>query len=111
MGTNPKATIDTHRKRKKQPKHNSKDGHQTTREENRGREEKWPTKTNSKQLRKKQGEHASISVHNYLKCKWVQCSKQKKTWNDCLATEWDIYMYTHPHMQISIYVHIWICCL
>ena len=45
--------IDTHTKKKKQPKHNTKDGHQTTREENkRGRDEKRPTKTNSKQLRK-----------------------------------------------------------
>ena len=39
--------------KKKQPKHNTKDGHQTTREENkRGREEKRPTKTSPKQLRK-----------------------------------------------------------
>ena len=54
MGTaNPKATIDTHTKKKKQPKHNTKDGHQTTREENKRRsEEKRPTKTNPKQLRK-----------------------------------------------------------
>ena len=78
MGTNPKATIDTHRKRKKSPKHKSKDGHQTIREENRGREEKRLTKTNSKQLRKRHEEHTSIPVHNYLKCKWIQCSKQKK---------------------------------
>ena len=42
MGTaNPKTTIDTHTKKKKQPKHNTKDGHQTTRDENkRGRKEK-----------------------------------------------------------------------
>ena len=42
MGTaNPKTTIDTHTKMKKQPKHITKDGHQTTREDNkRGREEK-----------------------------------------------------------------------
>ena len=54
MGTaNPKITIDTQTKRKKQARHNTKDGHQTTREENkRGREEKRPTKTNPKQLRK-----------------------------------------------------------
>ena len=31
---NPQTTIDTHTKRKKQPKHNTKDDHQTTREEN-----------------------------------------------------------------------------
>ena len=54
MGTaNPKTTIDTHTKKKKQPKHNTKGGHQTAREENkRGREEKRPAKTNPKQLRK-----------------------------------------------------------
>ena len=54
MGTaNLKTTIGTHSKKKKQPRHNTMDGHQTTREENkRGREEKGPTKTNPKQLRK-----------------------------------------------------------
>ena len=42
MGTaNPKTTIDTHKKKKKQANLNTKDGHQTTREDNkRGREEK-----------------------------------------------------------------------
>ena len=40
---NQKSTTDTHKKKKKQPKHNSKDSHQITREENkRGREEKIP---------------------------------------------------------------------
>ena len=35
MGTvNPKTTIDTHTQKKKQLKHNTKDDHQTTREEN-----------------------------------------------------------------------------
>ena len=43
----------THTQKKKQPKHNTKDSHQTTREEKkRGREEKIPTKTNPKQVRK-----------------------------------------------------------
>ena len=43
---NQKTTTDIHTKKKKQPKHNTKDGHQTTKEENkRGREEKRPTKT------------------------------------------------------------------
>ena len=53
MGSaNQKATIATHTQKKKQPKHNTKDGHQTTREENKkGREEKRPTKINP-QLRK-----------------------------------------------------------
>ena len=47
MGTaNPKPKIDKNTKKKKQPKHNTTDGRQTTREENkRGREEKRPTKT------------------------------------------------------------------
>ena len=45
MGTaNPKNTIDTHTKKKKQPKHNTKYGHQTTREQKR-KERKRPTKT------------------------------------------------------------------
>ena len=48
---NPKTALDTHTKKKKQPKHNNV--HQTKRAENeRGREEKRPTKTNPKQLRK-----------------------------------------------------------
>ena len=55
---NQKTTIDTHTKKKKQPKHNTKDGHQTTREKNkRGREEKRSAKANPKQLRKWQQEH------------------------------------------------------
>ena len=47
MGTaNPKTATDTHTQKKKQPKHNTKDSHQITREKNkRGREEKRPTKT------------------------------------------------------------------
>ena len=50
---NQKTIIDTHTHTQKQPKHNTKDGHQTIREENkRGREEKRHTKTNPKQLRK-----------------------------------------------------------
>ena len=54
MGTaNPKTATDTQTKKKRQPKHNTKDSHQITREENkRGREEKRPTKRNPKQLRK-----------------------------------------------------------
>ena len=50
---NPKTTIDKHTQKKRKPKHNIKDGHQTTGEENkRGREEKRPTITNPNQLRK-----------------------------------------------------------
>ena len=51
--TNQKSTRDIHTKKKKESKHNTKDSHQITREEHkRGREEKRPTKTNPKQLRK-----------------------------------------------------------
>ena len=47
VATNQKAIIDIHTKKKKESKHNTKNAHQTTREENkRGREEKRPTKTN-----------------------------------------------------------------
>ena len=54
MGTaNPKTTIDTHTKMKKQPKHITKDGHQTTREKNkRGREEKITYKNKPKTIKK-----------------------------------------------------------
>ena len=46
-----KSTIDTHTNKKNQLKYNTKDSHQTTRGENkRRREERRPTKTNSKQL-------------------------------------------------------------
>ena len=52
---NQKLTVDTHIKKKKQSKHNTEDSHQITREENeRGREEKRPTKTNPRQLTKLQ---------------------------------------------------------
>ena len=73
MGTNPKATIDTHRKRKKSPKHKSKDGHQTIREENRGREEKRLTKTNSKQLRKRQ----EVRMRGK---EWAEGRKERDRW-------------------------------
>ena len=54
IGTaNPQSTVDTHTKKKKQPKHNTKDGHQTTREENkRGREEKKPYQNKPKTIKK-----------------------------------------------------------
>ena len=54
MGTtNQKPAIDTHIKKKRQTKYNTEDSHQIIREENkRGREEKSPTSTNAKQLRK-----------------------------------------------------------
>ena len=51
--TDQKSTIDTHTKKKKQSKHNSKDSHQIAREENKRRkEEKSPTKSNPKHLTK-----------------------------------------------------------
>ena len=41
--------IDTHTNKKKKSKHNTKDSHQITQEENkRGKEEKRPSKTNTK---------------------------------------------------------------
>ena len=50
--TNQKSAIDIHKK-KKELKHSTKVSHHITREKNkRGREEKRPTKTNPKQLRK-----------------------------------------------------------
>ena len=52
-----------HTKKKKQPKHNTKDGHQATREKNkRGREDKRLTETNPKQLTKQQWEHTYQSL-------------------------------------------------
>ena len=39
--------IDTHTKKKMQPKHDTKNSHQTTREQKRG-EDKRPTKANPK---------------------------------------------------------------
>ena len=57
---NQKATTDT-KKKIKQPKHNTKDGHQISRVENkRGREEKGPTKSNSKTLKIVIGTYISI---------------------------------------------------
>ena len=50
---NQKSAIDTHTKKKKEFKHNSKVSHQITKEENkRERGEIRPTKTNPKQLTK-----------------------------------------------------------
>ena len=51
--TSQKSTIDTHTKKKKESKHNTKYSHQITRGENkRGREEARTTKTIPKQLTK-----------------------------------------------------------
>lgn len=47
---NQKSTIDTQTNKKNQLKYNTKDSHQTTRGENKRREEKRATKTNPKQL-------------------------------------------------------------
>ena len=47
---NQKSTIDTQTNKKNQLKQNTKDCHQTTRGENKRREEKRATKTNPKQL-------------------------------------------------------------
>ena len=71
--TNQKSTIDTHTKKKKESKHNTKVSHQITREENkRGSEEKIPTKTNPKQLTK-----WNININDYLECKQIKFSNQK----------------------------------
>ena len=49
MGTaNQKSTIDIQTKMEKESKHNTKESHQITKENKRGREEKRPTKTNPK---------------------------------------------------------------
>ena len=45
---NQKTKIDTHTKKKMQPKHNTKDSYKTDRQENKRREERRPTKTNPK---------------------------------------------------------------
>ena len=53
MGTeNPKTTIDTHAEKKKQAKHNTKDGHQATREENKRGGGKKPYKNKPKTIKK-----------------------------------------------------------
>ena len=48
---NQKSIVDSHTNKKKQSKHNAK-SHQTTREENKRREEKRPTDQIQKQLTK-----------------------------------------------------------
>ena len=72
---NQKSSIDTHTKKKKQSKHNTKAIHQITREENkRGREEK----DLQKQIQNNQQNGNKItSIDNYLKGKWFKCSNQK----------------------------------
>ena len=51
IGTHWKPTIDTQR-RKKTTKHNTKDSHHITREENKRREEKRPTENKPKTINK-----------------------------------------------------------
>ena len=53
VNTSQKSIIVIHtQKEKKESKHNTKDGHQITREDNKRRKEKRPTKTNLKQITK-----------------------------------------------------------
>ena len=69
---NQKTTIDTHTQKKKQPKHNTKDSHQTTIENRRKEEDQ------QKQIQNKQENgNRNIHINNDLKCKWIQCSNQK----------------------------------
>ena len=61
----------THTK-KKQLKHNTKDGHQT--EENtmeEGRKKTYKNKLKQDNCKR------NIHIDNYLKCKWTKCSNQK----------------------------------
>ena len=61
--------IDTYlKKKKKESKHNTKESHQITREENikRRKEQKRSIKTTQKQLTKW---HKYIYIDNYFKCK------------------------------------------
>ena len=55
--TNQKSARDTHTKKKKQSKYNTKNRYQITREQKRKGRKKKPTKINPKQLTKWQQEH------------------------------------------------------
>ena len=66
-----------HTKEKKQPKLISKDKHQITREEENTRGKgKKSYKNKSKTI--KHNISKNIYVDNYLKCKYIKCSNQKK---------------------------------
>ena len=71
-----------HIKKKKQAKHNTKDGQHITREDNkRGREEKRPKEAIQKN---KENDNVYIFIHNYTKYKWIKCSiyKAQTGWMD-----------------------------
>ena len=63
LTTNQKYAINTHPSEKKQSKHNTKDGHQTTREQKR----KERKKDLQKQIQKQNGKKNS-HINNHLKC-------------------------------------------
>ena len=69
---NQKSIIDTQKKRK-ESKHNTKDNHQITREENKRKKQKRTTKT----INKRQEVHTYQPINNYFKYKWAKCPNQK----------------------------------
>ena len=65
--TDQSSTINTHTKKKKKSKHNTKDSHQTTREKTTRRNKKIQPQNSNK----------NIHINNNHKCKLMKCSNQK----------------------------------
>ena len=62
---NQKSTIDTHRNKKKQSIHNSKDSYQTTREENKRRWEEKKTNKNKSKTAHQMATRTHISIMTF----------------------------------------------
>ena len=72
--TNQKSIIDTHTTKKKEPKHNTKDSHQITRNK---RKRKGKKDLQKQPQNSYQNENKNIHINNYLKFKWTKCYNQK----------------------------------
>ena len=89
VNANQKPKIDTQRKKRKEPKHNTRDNHQIIREDNKRTRKEW-TKKNYKNNPKAINKMAINTwlLNNHFKCKWTKCSSQKTKsgWMDTKTT-------------------------
>ena len=83
---NKKSTIDIQTNKKKQSKHNTKDSHQTTREEGKKKEQQKQIQNSEKNGSK------NIHINNDLKCKWTKCPNQETDWLNGYKTKIHIYV-------------------
>ena len=70
---NQKSITDIYIYKKRESKHNTTDSHQITRRKQKNNERKRQKQPQNNE----QNGNKSISIYNYLKCKWIKLSNQK----------------------------------